>query len=184
VSQNLGFLLFISVFAPGLVTGAGHLERHVFILRHQSASQQHCQHRDGRAFHRRQICRSQIADNAAAQRTSFNRNRTIQFHHRHRRGEAESIPNDAEAEGSEQTGLPAHQERELADYRHGDSGRGLAGEPLCQCLFALNNRALAQRESIYVQQPDGTTAKPLNLMCPPRSQRHQEHRRALDAAHL
>jgi hypothetical protein len=74
-------------------------------------------------------------------------------------GAAETTRNDAEAEGSEQpVYLPIKSENSLIILM-GILGVGLLVSLFANVFLLFNNRALAQRESIYVQQPDGTTAK-------------------------
>jgi len=74
-------------------------------------------------------------------------------------GTAETARNDAEAEGTEQpVYLPIKSENSLIILM-GILGVGLLVSLFANVFLLFNNRALAQRESIYVQQPDGTTAK-------------------------
>ncbi|WP_204138780.1 hypothetical protein [Halomicronema sp. CCY15110] len=76
-------------------------------------------------------------------------------------GAAETARNDAEIEGAEtdQTVyLPIKSENSLIILM-GILGVGLLVSLFANVFLLFNNRALAQRESIYVQQPDGTTAK-------------------------
>jgi len=74
-------------------------------------------------------------------------------------GAAEPARNDAELEGAEQpVYLPIKSENSLIILM-GILGVGLLVSLFANVFLLFNNRALAQRESIYVQQPDGTTAK-------------------------
>ena len=76
-------------------------------------------------------------------------------------GAAETDRNDAEIEGAEAEQpvyLPIKSENSLIILM-GILGVGLLVSLFVNVFLLFNNRALAQRESIYVQQPDGTTAK-------------------------